>query len=140
MAKDRSRVLNKYRNRVAGAAQEYADGVANPKADWLNSYTKAQPRMQAGIQKAIAEGRMVKGANKSGGTSNWQAKAQGKGARNYTQSADDAAKGYEGALDKVLGAGDAARQAVANMPDTTIEQRIARAAAAMKAISDYHKK
>lgn len=140
MAKDRNRVLNKYKNRVSGAGQEYADGVANPKADWLDQYKKAQPRMQAGIQKAIAEGRMVKGATMSGGTGNWQEKAKNKGSRNYTSSADDAAKGYEAAIDKVLAAGDAARAAVANMPNTTIEQRIARAAAAMKAISDHHKK
>lgn len=140
MPKDRSRVIKKYQDRVASSGPEYANGVQNPKADWLASYTAAQPRMAAGLQAALAAGTPVKQAQAKGGTANWQSKAADKGARNYAAAAPDAAKGYEQTVDKVLAAGDAARSAAAKMPNTTYEQRKARAAAAMDAIHNHWKK
>ena len=135
--KNAQQVVQKYQSRVAGAGTDYANGVASPKRDWLQAFTAAQPRMQAGLQQAIASGKIVRRAQQKGGTQNWQQKAASKGARNYVAAAADAAAGYQSAVDKVLAAGESASKAAASMPDTTIEQRMARAVAAMKAIHDY---
>jgi hypothetical protein len=135
MPKDASKVVAKFQQRVASAAPDYAAGVQNPKTDWLTAYKAAQPRMIAGLQAAIASGRMGKQAEAKGGTPNWQNKAANKGARNYAASAADAAAGYSAKVDKVLAAGEAARDAAKNMPNTTQDQRLQRALAAMKAIS-----
>jgi len=135
--KDAGKVVQKFQTAVAGAGAAYADGVASPKKDWLSAYTAAQPRMQAGLQAAIAAGKPLKGAQASGGTGNWQQKASTKGARNYTAAAADAATGYAAKVDKVLQAGEAARRAANALPDTTIDQRMQRAVAAMKAVHDH---
>lgn len=140
MAKSVQQVVQKYQSRVAGAGSEYAAGVNNPKRDWLTAYANAQNRMAAGLQAAIAAGKPLKKAQASGGTQNWQTKAAQKGARNYASSATDAANGYSQVADKILAAGDAARAAASAMPDTTIEQRLQRALAAMKATSQYWNK
>lgn len=137
MAKDVNRVIAKFQQRVAGAGEEYAAGVNNPTRDWLQAYQKAQPRMKQALQDAIAKDAMVKGAQKSGGTANWQSKAADKGARNYAASATDAAAGYAAKASMVMEAGEAARRATEGMPDTTLEQRIAKSAAAQKAIAAY---
>lgn len=137
MAKDPNRVIAKFQARVAGASEEYAAGVNNPNRDWLQAYNKAQPRMKQALQDAIAKDAFSKGAAKSGGTANWQAKAADKGARNYAASAQDAAVGYAAKASMVIEAGEVARRAVEAMPDTTVEQRIARSAAAQKAIAGY---
>ena len=135
MAKDANTILQKYQTRVAGAGTDYVNGVQSPKRDWLQAFTAAQPRMQAGLQAAIASGKIVRRAQAKGGTANWQQKAASKGARNYTAAAADAAKGYAEQLPKIQQAADAARAAANALPDTTIEQRMQRAIAAMTATS-----
>jgi uncharacterized membrane protein YkoI len=140
MPKDASKVVSKFQQRVASAAPDYTAGVQNPKTDWLAAYKASQARMAAGLQAAIASGKMAKQAEAKGGTANWQNKAANKGARNYAASAADAAAGYSAKVDKVLAAGEAARNAAKNMPNTTQDQRLQRALAAMKAVSDAWKK
>lgn len=140
MAKSRDRVLAKYKTRIQNSGPDYQAGVNDPKADWMTQYTKAQPRMQAELNKALAEGRPVKGAQKSGGTQNWKDKAAGKGARNYVQSADEAGIEYEKVVDKVLEAGAAGAAAAAALPNVTQEQRLQKMIANAKAISDKWKK
>lgn len=137
MPKDVNRVIAKFQARVAGAAEEYAAGVQNPAVDWMTAYTKAQPRMKQAIQEAIAKDKFVTGARKAGGTQNWQNKAVEKGARNYAAASQDAAAGYAEKAQMVIEAGEAARKATEGMPDTTLEQRIAKSAAAQKAIAAY---
>lgn len=133
--KNAATVVQKFQTRVASAGTDYANGVATPKRDWLSAFTAAQPRMQAGLQAAIASGKIVRRAQQKGGTQNWQSKAAGKGARNYVAAAADAAAGYQAVVDKVLQAGEIASKVAQAMPDTTIEQRIARSAAAQMAVS-----
>ena len=134
MAKDRNTVLQKYQNRVASAGPDYTAGVNNPRRDWLAAYGASQARMAAGLQAAIASGKPLKRAQAKGGTAHWQANAAKKGATNYANAAPTAAEGYANVVDKVLAAGEAARTASNNMPNTTYEQRKQRMIAAVDAI------
>lgn len=137
MAKDVNRVIAKFQSRVAGAGDEYLAGVQDPSRDWMTAYQKAQPRLKQALQEAISKDAFVKGAQKSGGTNNWQEKAIKKGAQNYTAAATTAAEEYAKKVQMVLEAGEAARKATEGMPDTTLEQRIAKSVAAQKAIAAY---
>lgn len=140
MAKDVNRVIQKFQTRVAASGDEYAAGVQNPKKDWMQAYTQGQTRMKAALQDAIAKDKFVKGAQAAGGSQNWQDKASSKGARNYSASATDAAANYANKAQLVIQAGEAARKATDGMPDTTMEQRLQKAAVAAKAISDFWSK
>lgn len=140
MAKTVQQITAKYQSRVAGAGPDYAAGVQNPKSDWLTAYGAAQARMAQGLQAAITAGKPLKRAQAAGGTQNWQQKAASKGARNYAAAAADAAAGYQAVADKVISAGEAARQAAKSLPGTTIEQRMQKATAAMKATHEFWNK
>ncbi len=135
MAKSSTQIVQKFQRGVSAAGPDYAAGVQNPKADWLAAFTAAQPRMAAGLQQALSEGRAVKRAQAKGGTANWQSKASTKGQRNYVAAAAEAAMGYQAVADKIISAGEAARNAAKAMPNATYEQRKQRALAAMDAVS-----
>lgn len=140
MAKTAAQIAAKYQRGVQAAGPDYAAGVQNPKKDWAQQMTAAQPRMVAGLQKAIANGDILKGVQKSGGSQNWQQKAATKGARNYSASAADAGQAYSNVAQKIVDAGQAASNAASGLPNATREQREARAIAAMRAISKAHGK
>jgi hypothetical protein len=139
MAKKRERVLDKFKRGIAAAGPDYTAGVQDPKADWLSSYTSAQGRMASELQRALAEGRPQKGAERAG-TKKWQDRAANVGAQRFTSAAQVAADEYGKVVNEVLSAGDEARQAASTLPDTSIDERIQRAAAAMRAISNHWKK
>jgi len=139
MAKKRERVLDKFKRGIAGAGPDYTAGVQDPKADWQQSYEAAQGRMAAELQRALAEGRPLKGAQRVG-SKKWQDRAANVGAQRFTNSAQVAADEYGKVVNEVLAAGEEARQAASTLPDTTIDERIQRAAASMRAISNHWKK
>jgi hypothetical protein len=136
MAKSADRVLQKFRNRIAGSGPEYEAGVANPKRSWSGAYRAASDRMKAELMAALNEGRHVKGVE-AVGDAGWATAAKTKGAPHFTQAADLAAKEYGKVVGDVLSAADAAAKAAENLPQTTYEQRKARAMAAIDAIHQY---
>lgn len=137
MPKNAADIAAKYQSRVAGAGADYAKGVQSPRRDQYTAFAAAESRMAAGTQKALAEHKAVKNAQKKGGTVRWQQAAQTKGAQNYSASATYAAQGYAAVADKVISAGEAARAAANAMPADTLDQRIARSAAAQRATSKH---
>lgn len=128
----------KFQTGVSGGGAAYAHGVRNPAKDWLASYQKASPRMKAELQKALAEDRHLKGAT-AAGTQKWQDNTIKVGEGHYTTAAPRAAAEYAKQAADILAAGDMARSVADQMPDTTIEQRIQRSAAAQLAVSDFWK-
>jgi len=136
MAKNKARVLAKYQRNIAGAGADYSAGVQDPKTDWLAAYAQAAPRMEAELQKAIAEGRAVKGAQRAG-TDKWKKRAATIGAQRFTGAATMAAEAYGAVVDDVLAAGETASNAAKAMPQTTIQERVQASAAAQLAISEY---
>lgn len=127
-------ISEKYQRGVAGAGADYAAGVQNPARPWASATAAGQKRWAAGIQKAIAEGKFARGVQ-AAGDAKWQQNALNKGAQRYQASAQEAAAGYQKVAARIMQAGQAAQSAVANMDNSTQEARIARSAAAQRAIS-----
>lgn len=115
----------KYQNRVSQSAQAYATGVQRPGIDWVGSYQAAIPRMNAGLQQAIAEGRMGAGAQRAG-NSKWQNNARTKGATNYASAAPQAGPAYQQAMQQQYGLMQQAFSQIQGMPSDTRAARLAR--------------
>jgi len=134
---DPSQIAAKYQRGVAGAAQDYALGVQNPARSWSQATVAGQDRWRQGVQDAIASGSFAAGVQKAG-DAKWQQRAAGRGAQNYSAAANDAAAAYAAVAQNIVAAAQAARSAASSMPNATIEQRIARSAAAQRAVSQFY--
>lgn len=71
-------VVAKWKRKVAGATEDYKDGVMNPKNDWATETGKAAEVHKVATIQALNEGRFLKGVNKAG-TQKWQDGAINKG-------------------------------------------------------------
>jgi hypothetical protein len=127
-------IAAKFQRGVQAAGQDYSDGVQNPSRSWSQATQNGARRWQAGIQQAIQENRFAKGVA-AAGDQKWQQAAIEKGAQRYQAAAATAAANYAQVAGQIMSAAASAQAAVANMPDETLEQRIARSAAAQRAIS-----
>ena len=76
------RVVEKFDTRVRGAPPFWEAGVRDPRADWFDQFEDAKEARNAGLQEAISDGRIDKGAEKLG-TAGWQRKTLEKGADRY---------------------------------------------------------
>lgn len=132
--KSPEQIAEKYQRGVAGAGQDYSAGVQNPSRSWSQATQRSAGRWAAGVQEAIQNKKFERGVS-AAGDAKWQANAVGKGAQRYQAAAQEAAQEYAKQAGKIMSAGAAAQAAVANMPNETLEQRIARSAAAQRAIS-----
>lgn len=135
--KTAQQIAEKYQRGVAGAGQDYAAGVQNPTRPWASATQAGASRWRTAIQNAIQNKTYEAGVGKAG-DAKWQAGALNKGAQRYQAAAAEAGAAYAQVADRIMNAANAAQQAVANMPTDTQEQRIARSAAAQRAISAYH--
>jgi hypothetical protein len=136
--KDAATIVEKYTRGVAGAGADYAAGVQNPSRPWAAATQQGAKRWAAGIQKAISDGSFQKGVA-AAGDAKWQQNAATKGAQRYQGAAAEAGQAYAAIAQRVVAAGQAARNAVASMPDETQEQRLQRAISAMRATSNAWK-
>jgi hypothetical protein len=75
-------------------AADYKAGVEDPRRDWADGATKAEPAYESGVTGAIREKRYSKGVRRVG-TAGWQRKAATKGADRFGPGVRDAAKAYE---------------------------------------------
>lgn len=125
--------VSKWQTRVAASGQFYQQGVSNPNVDWAGPAVAAADRRNAGLQRAIAEGRIDAGIQRAG-TAKWRSGAQSKGVAAWTANTPKAAPLYQQGLTKVYGYFNAADAAVANMPRTTRAERIARAGAFLESV------
>jgi hypothetical protein len=132
--KTADQIAQKYTRGVSGAGQDYAAGVQNPSRPWASSTVAGAARWQAGIQLAISNKSFQNGVSKAG-DAKWQSAAINKGAQRYQSAATEAGQAYAQQAGKVMSAAAAAQAAVQSMPNETMEQRIARSAAAQRAIS-----
>lgn len=82
--KSASASSKKWKERVAGATDDYLSGVENPKEDWAQRTEAAEENYNSGIQDSISRGAFAKGVRDSG-SSNWKAKTLAKGRTRWTQ-------------------------------------------------------
>ncbi len=136
--KSAEQIIEKYQRGVAGAGGDYAAGVQNPSRPWAAATQKGAARWQAGIQKAIQEKAFEKGVAQAG-DAKWQQNALNKGAQRYSAAAGEAAQEYAAKAGQIMSAAASAQSVVANMPNETLDQRIARSAAAQRAVSNAWK-
>lgn len=131
MPKSREQVMNRYQRGMTGAGTAYREGVQNTDNSWAGNYIEAAPRMVEGIQRAVAENR-PQNAVRALGDSGWREKTLAKADR-FTASTTIAVANYGGVVDKVIAAGEAARRAAREIDGTTLEGRIAKVEAAVRA-------
>ena len=135
MAKDQQSVLEKFRRGMSGASENYRVGIASPKRPWKEAAQseEAEARYAAGVQRAAANKSRQKAVSKVS-ESDWRDAAINVGAANLAASASKAADNYAKVVGTVLAAGEAASNAAASMPGTTISERLERSRAAAVAV------
>lgn len=97
------KATQKWRDRVAVASGDYADGVANPRRPWKASTLEAEPRFEAGVQVAIREKRFGKGVSAST-DEKWKSKAADLGTRRFPEGVAAAEPDYRAGMGKVISA------------------------------------
>lgn len=125
--------VSKWKSRVAQSGSYYQAGVNNPQVDWAGPAVAAAPRRNAGLQAAIADGRIDAGIQRAG-TAKWRANTLAKGVSAWTNNTPNAAAQYQAGMTRVYGYFTQADQATANMPTTTRADRIAKASAFLDAV------
>jgi hypothetical protein len=86
-------VAKKWGTVTAQRGGEYADGVANPKADWKASTVAADANWKAGVTAAVTGGQFLKGVNKSS-TEDWKSMAIKKGVARFGPGVTEAVPAY----------------------------------------------
>ena len=94
-------VVAKWKRKVAGAAEDYRDGINNPKADWQTETLKAESRYKTGVTQAASEGRFGKGVSKAG-TEKWKKGAIEKGISRWPEGVAMAEDEYRSGMGDVL--------------------------------------
>jgi len=94
-------VVTKWKRKVAGASEDYRDGVTNPKSDWQTETLKAEARYKTGVTQAASEGRFGKGVSKAG-TEKWKKGALEKGVTRWPEGVAQAEDEYRSGMGDVL--------------------------------------
>lgn len=82
--KSAAEASKKWKERVAGATDDYLRGVENPKEDWAARTEASEENYNNAIQESISRGAFGKGVRDSG-SSNWKAKTLAKGRTRWSQ-------------------------------------------------------
>ena len=90
-------IAEKYARVTPARAEDYAQGVRNPRTDWAGAATSAAPNFASGVQAAVAAGSYAKGITKAG-SGKWQAKAISKGTPRFGPGVQDARPDYEAGI------------------------------------------
>lgn len=137
MVKDASRVRQKMLDRVRTAGAELRAGMEAAE-DPLQKISKDPAgyakKLQDGIAEAVRRGSYEAGIKKAASENRWKNSIDTAATR-YEQSADIMVERSMNSYEARARAIEAAKAKVANMPTTTIDQRIAKSAAYQKAVS-----
>lgn len=115
---------DKWKRNVTQAGPYYQQGIQNAQ-NWAANATAAKARRDAGLQRAISDGRIDAGIARTG-DAGWRAGALSKGVSAYTQNTPNAAAKFQQGLQKAMGYQQAAQSATANMDTSTREGRLAK--------------
>ena len=117
------KAVKKRSERIAVSEAYYKEGVGSPSKDWLEQFKKAKERRNAGLRKAMEEGRFEAGAERVG-TEGWQKATLNKADRWLTgATSEEANEKYAERMRDVAECIERAKKAVEGMPTTTVEQR-----------------
>lgn len=90
---DPSVISAKWRRRVAGAQQDYKDGVTGTQKDWQALTAAANSNFKTGVQTALAADRFLTGVQKAG-TNKWRTNAATKGPGRWSEGCQLAGDAY----------------------------------------------
>lgn len=126
---------DKWQNRVSQSGQYYQQGVSNPNVDWAGPAVNAKDRRNAGLQAAMADGRIDAGIQRAG-TDTWRKQTLAKGVSAWTNNTPKAGSKYGASMQEVYNDFAAADSAVSSMPRVTAQDRIQRAAQFLSTMHD----
>ena len=89
-----SKIAEKWARVTPQRAQDYEEGVNNPKKDWATNTKAAESNYEAGIQQSIRDKRFGKGVSKAG-TEKWKSGATTKGVQRFGPGVAMAQGAYE---------------------------------------------
>ncbi len=92
--KSTSAIAEKFARVTPGRAQDFADGVQNPRRDWKTETAAAESRYEAGVTEAIQGKRFGKGVSKAG-TEKWQRATLSLGVTRWPEGVQGAGPAYE---------------------------------------------
>lgn len=136
MVKTLAEVAEKMKERVATGGKYLRQGMAgaeDPLDVISRDPTGFAKKLQAGVTEAVRTGSYEAGIKKAKAANSWQNSKDRAGAHFEERAADmvtNSMKDYEARARAI----EAAQKAVANMPTTTRDQRIAKSAAYQKAV------
>jgi len=124
----------KWSDRAAGAAGDFAQGVNNPRTPWAAATIAAEGNFQSGITAAIANKSFSKGVTKAGDAT-WKKGAAGKGPGRYVEGVlmdkDNWPKGFAPYQNSIAGLTLPARGPKGSPQNI---QRVAAVATALRAV------
>lgn len=115
----------KWQRRVGQATQDYQTGIQNA-SGWADAAQAAGARRDAGLQQAIADGRINAGIARTG-DAGWKSKTLAKGPAAWTQGVQNAGAAYLAGANKNAQYQQAAAAATANIDTTTLAGRLQKA-------------
>jgi len=136
MVKSKARAERKMLDRVRTAGTELVAGMEegpDPVDIALKNVAEHQKKMIDGLAEAARRGKIESGLKKAKARGSWK-NAIEKAGRHYEESADQMVANTMEGYDERASAIERAKAAVANMPTTTRDQRIAKSAAYQKAV------
>ena len=131
-------MIDRYKRGISQGGTNYREGVTGKGTTWKTNAAsdQAEANYAAGVQKAARDKLRQKGVNAVQGAE-WENAASTIGAQNYTASAGKAGDKFSAVAQHVAGAADAAEAAAAQLPGTTIQERMQRSQAAQIAAHRY---
>lgn len=124
--------LTRWGNGLNGAGARIKAGVAQVQVAPGQSAAAKSDKMLAGVMESVTSGRWARNVSAVSLTQ-WQDSMANKGVANISAGVAQAQKNKVASITKMLQDNDSAVAAVANMPTDTLEQRIAKANAFMRA-------
>jgi hypothetical protein len=89
-----TRISDKWKRQAETSQQDYEEGIRNPRADWAEKSTQANPNWKAGVTAAIQSDRYATGV-KIAGTEKWARRAIELGPSRWAQGIQVAGDAYE---------------------------------------------
>jgi hypothetical protein len=131
-------VAEKWQQRTAAAASDYAKGVAQTDKDPTALAIAAGPRLLANFQAAFNSGKWANGLRKTG-KAGWQAAVAAKGAQNFANGVNAAGPKVVEAFGALLAFEQNLLNQVGSMPNVTDLDRENRMLAWVRGMRTYNK-
>jgi fructose-bisphosphate aldolase class 1 len=133
---DAATVAAKWASRAGSATEDYRRGIQNTDVDPTERAIAALPYAQQRYVAAIQSGKTANALRRAG-KAGWQQGALGKGVTNYATGVSQSQDKFQSRIAGVLAYESNLQQQIRNMPNATLADRVARAAAWINGMANY---